>query len=484
LPGPGTQITKDRRHPARRRIAAGAFVLAAALAPPAGGPRAAATPAPPEAEVLTLAQIRAAAPLETYRLERAYYDHLLAVARTLAVQRGAPASVPLAIAGVPPPPRPRLTLDTTDAPCLGPPDAAVRVTVVENLSQIYTQRLDRELQTIRGRFGERVTLCHIAHVQERTHRDSLAAAVAARCAHRQARFWSYRALLLAHLDAQSAAALTDYARELGLDVAAFTACVTDADTRTRVLADVAAARRAGIVRAPVVLIDGLYAGGAESEGTVTALVETALAEHAAVTTSLPESTLPFDVTGIVLLPGRPPEAIVVDRTSGRGRVVAIGDRLTDTAVVAAMRPDAVVIAEDGTHALLPLRRTLDGAVVAPGGATPVPSDRALVREHVATLYLDAGIRATLRASRAAVEAQFSATPLDVDGEHLLKLTGTAHRDLLARLGLEPGDVLMRVNDAWVFAGENTLVAAATGPLPATVVVMRRGFPHLLELVAE
>jgi predicted DsbA family dithiol-disulfide isomerase len=443
-----------------------------------------ATPVPPEPAVLTLPQIRAAAPLETYRLERAYYDHLLAVARTLAVQRGAPASRPLAIAGVPPPPRPRLTLDTTGAPCLGPPDAAVRVTVVENLSQIYTQRLDRELQAIRGRFGDRVALCHVAHVQARTHRHSLAAAVAARCAHRQARFWPYRALLLAHLDAQTAGALTDYARELGLDLAAFAACVADDGSRAEVLADAAAARRAGIVRAPVVLVDDLYAGGVESEGTVTALVETALAERAAATTPLPESTLPFDVTGIVLLPGRPPEAIVVDRASGRGRVVAVGDRLTETAVVAAMRPDALIVVENDTHARLPLRRSLDGAVVSAGGATPVPSDRALVREHVATLRLDAELLAALRASRAAVEAQFSPTPLDVAGKHFLKLTGAAHRDLLARLGLEPGDVLMRVNDAWVFAGDNTLVEAATGPLPATVVVMRRGIPHLLELVTE
>jgi protein-disulfide isomerase/type II secretory pathway component PulC len=422
----------------------------------------------------TVEQLRAASPVEAYLLERAYYDHLLAVARGLAAGKGTPN-----IVGLDPPARPRLNLDLAQAPRLGQADAPVTIAVVEDLAQIHAQRLDAQLQALVRRFGRAVALAHVSWTDPRRP-SSLPAAVAARCADRQDRFWPYRGLVLADVERQDRGALVGHAGKLGLDVAAFRVCLDDAEVRALVERDTALARAAGIMRTPTLLIAGVYAGGAEPAETVAALVESALDAAGAGTGTLPESALPFDVTGILRLPGRQPEAIVVERGADAGRVVTIGDRLDPSTVVNAIVPDAVIVTRGEARERLPLRFRAG----ATPGRSPQPSDRALVRENVSTLTIDDALVARLLAARPEMDAQFTPGSLEVEGKRLLKLTGKEHADLFARLGLEAGDVLMRVNDEWVYQGRNTLVdEIAAGP-SVTLVIVRRGIPRLVELNAE
>ena len=351
----------------------------------------------------------------------------------------------------------------------------MQLVVVENLSQIYSQRLDTELQQLRTRFAEDVALVHIDHIQERTHRHSMVAALAARCAHAQQQFWAYRALLLANLERQTRPDLVQHATALALDRATFESCLDSTETREAVLASVTSARRAGISQAPTVLVNGVYVGGAELAGTVTRLVEAAVGSATNAPPS--DSALPFDVTGIMLLPGRPPEAIVRARNTGQGRIVTIGDRLTEVAVVTAIERDGLLVLNGDTSERLPLRT---GANAEPND-TPLPTDRALVTEHVHSLPVDPALVVEFAEARAGIEAQFTPAALDMDGKRLLKLTGTAHAALLTRIGLEPGDALVRINDAWVFEDDNPLVSALASGTPTTLVVIRRGIPRLIEL---
>ena len=108
------------------------------------------------------------------------------------------------------------------------------------------------------------------------------------------------------------------------------------------------------------------------------------------------------------------------------------------------------------------------------------SDRALVRRNVDVIRIDAELRGLVERRRRRLEDQFSAAPLPVDGERLLKLTGERQRRLLARLGLEAGDVLMRVDDEWVVAGDNPLFERLAGSGATSLVIMRRGIPRLLD----
>jgi protein-disulfide isomerase len=434
---------------------------------------AAAESAPPPA-TFTVEELRAASPVEAYLLERAYYDHLLGVARGLAAGKGTPA-----IVGLDPPARPRLNLDLARAPRLGQSDAPVTITVVEDLAQVYAQRLDAQLQALVRRFGRAVAVAHVSWVDPR-RRSSLPAAIAARCADRQGRFWPYRGLVLADIDHQDREALVGHAGKLGLDAAAFRTCLDGPEVRTLVEGDTARARAAGITRTPTLLIAGVYAGGAEPAETIEALVESAANAAGVGAGALAESTLPFDVTGILRLPGRQPEAIIVPRGADGGRVVTIGDRLDPSTVVSAIVPDAVIVTRGDAKERLPLRFRAG----ATPGRPPQPSDRALVRENVSTLTIDGALVARLVAARPEMDAQFTPGSLEVEGKRLLKLTGSEHAELFARLGLEAGDVLMRVNDEWVYQGRNTLVEKIAAGLPVTLVVVRRGLPRLVELVAE
>jgi len=94
------------------------------------------------------------------------------------------------------------------------------------------------------------------------HAQACLAACAAECAAKQGRFWQYHDVLFenqAHLDRGS---LFRYARDVGLDLDAFRACLDAPETRARVVADVEAGHQAGVKSTPTLFINGRTVQGA------------------------------------------------------------------------------------------------------------------------------------------------------------------------------------------------------------------------------
>jgi type II secretion system protein C len=433
-----------------------------------------------EVSVVPLERVRAASPIQTYRLEAAYHRHLLEVARALAQSEGDAAPGEVRIAGLDEPVRPRLTPDLRDAPREGPPDAAVTVAVYENLAQGYTQRLDPVLRRLRHRWSDDVALVHLDFVHG-PHGTSLPAAVAARCAHAQGRFWPYRARLLADLRAQGPETLRRYAEQEGLDTEAFETCVTGAEAAAAVQAQTAAAQAMGITIAPVALVNGRYVEGAEAATVLSELVEAEMGAGNAARGVSPLSALPLDLTGVLVVPDRPAQAVLVSREDGTAMIVTVGDEIPGGARVVSVHRDEIVVERAGARE----RLVLSGRPPSdPGAEASAVSDRALVTEHVVSLPLAPDLVARIRRERAALERQLTPGDLEVDGTHLLKLTGTDYAAVFERLGLERGDVVMRVNDRWVHEKANRLFATLAQGGPATVVIVRRGIPRLIELHPE
>lgn len=86
------------------------------------------------------------------------------------------------------------------------------------------------------------------------HRRARPAAVAARCADAQARFWPMHDALLTDSGSMADDELLAMARRLGLDEPRFSACLRAADHAAVLDADVAAARAAGIRATPSFII--------------------------------------------------------------------------------------------------------------------------------------------------------------------------------------------------------------------------------------
>lgn len=97
------------------------------------------------------------------------------------------------------------------------------------------------------------------------HAFAVPAAVAARCAGEQGRFWEFREALFAVQATLGSGTYIEQARKHGLDLEAFTACRSDGRQAANVRADLDLARANGITATPSLIIGRLVDGQFEGE---------------------------------------------------------------------------------------------------------------------------------------------------------------------------------------------------------------------------
>jgi protein-disulfide isomerase len=93
-------------------------------------------------------------------------------------------------------------------------------------------------------------------VDAKIHENACGAAIAAECAARQGRGHPYNEILFSNQGALGKEKRTEYAREAGLDLAAFEACVASPEAAEAVARDVAAGAAAGVESTPTFFING------------------------------------------------------------------------------------------------------------------------------------------------------------------------------------------------------------------------------------
>lgn len=170
----------------------------------------------------------------------------------------------------PPTPTPRPTGEpgiVIDGASIGPADAPVTIEIWADyqcpycglFAHAFEPALVREYA---GAGKARITFRDYAFLGA----ESFDAAIAARCADRQGRFWRSHDLLFAaqrgeNQGAFARANLLQLARIAGLDEPAFTACLDDPSVRTAVVDETTEGGRLGVKSTPTLRIVG--AGGAE-----------------------------------------------------------------------------------------------------------------------------------------------------------------------------------------------------------------------------
>ena len=112
--------------------------------------------------------------------------------------------------------------------------------------------------------------------------ESTRAALATECAGEQGRFWEYRATLFQNQRGENRGAFSDtklqgFATGLGLDGAAFGACLADGRYQSRIADDLAAGQAAGVTGTPAFLINGRLLVGAYPYADIAAAIDQALA---------------------------------------------------------------------------------------------------------------------------------------------------------------------------------------------------------------
>ena len=150
---------------------------------------------------------------------------------------------------------PRVTVERTmqDA-ALGPPTAPIELVAFADFQNTEYARFARAFGRIRDTFGDRLRL--VVKNLPALGPSSVAAAEAAQCARAQDTFFPYHDALLVPPGSVTATQFKRVAANLGLDAAAFAACLDGGAMRGAVQQALEEAKRYGLQRSPSFLING------------------------------------------------------------------------------------------------------------------------------------------------------------------------------------------------------------------------------------
>jgi len=223
-----------------------------------------------------------AQPIEKFR---ALIDEQIAAAQALVAQGTAPAKVYEAVQknAVGPAPLETVTVPapTKDNPSRGPQNAKVVIQIFSDFECPFCERVEPTLTALDAAFPGKLRFVWRNHPLP-FHSHAQMAAEAAMEAYRQkgaTAFWKMHDLLFANqkggLERQS---LEQYAQQVGLDVAKFSAALDSGAHRAAIEADVKVAEGAGLSGTPNFAINGYKVSGAQPLTKFKKIVSRALAE--------------------------------------------------------------------------------------------------------------------------------------------------------------------------------------------------------------
>jgi protein-disulfide isomerase len=170
------------------------------------------------------------------------------------------------------PPRQPLEILAAD-PVEGPADALVTLVEFADFQCPFCRQLHPTLRQLRQHYGNRLRIVWKDFPLTQSHPQAFQAAVAARCAHDQGKFWSYHDRLFANQRALRAPALTQHALAEGLDGDRFNACLNASSHATEVRGAIATAARLGLSSTPTSYVNGRMVVGAKPFATFVAIID-------------------------------------------------------------------------------------------------------------------------------------------------------------------------------------------------------------------
>ena len=172
-------------------------------------------------------------------------------------------------------------------PSLGPADAPVTIVEFSDFQCPFCGRASGTVKQIHQRYPKQVRIVYRNLPLEAIHPNSRNAAEAAACADAQGRFWDFHDRLFANQRALAPEDLQRYAKEIGLDTAAFDQCVKDRKSQARVDGDLAAANEAATdagkrgLGTPAFFVNGVLLSGAKPADEFYRLIDAELARAGA-----------------------------------------------------------------------------------------------------------------------------------------------------------------------------------------------------------
>jgi protein-disulfide isomerase len=155
----------------------------------------------------------------------------------------------------------RFSVDAKGSPSLGPATAPVVLVLFSDFQCPYCRGMSTTFKEVSKKYGDKVRLVFRQFPLTNIHPFAQGAAEASLCAAAQSRFWEMHDLLFQNQKSLSVKDLKSYAEKLGLDTAAFNACVDSKRFAPQVREDLRAGASAGTDGTPALYINGRFLNG-------------------------------------------------------------------------------------------------------------------------------------------------------------------------------------------------------------------------------
>jgi protein-disulfide isomerase len=169
-------------------------------------------------------------------------------------------------------PRREVAIEPTD-PSLGRSSAPITLIEFSDFQCPFCQRVAPTLKKLRETYGDKVRIVWKDFPLTQIHPQAFKAGEAAHCAGDQGKYWEYHDRLFANQQSLQPEDLKKHATDLGLDAAAFGACLDTSKYGERVRDGVAQGTRLGVNSTPTIYINGRMLSGAQPYETFVSVID-------------------------------------------------------------------------------------------------------------------------------------------------------------------------------------------------------------------
>jgi protein-disulfide isomerase len=156
---------------------------------------------------------------------------------------------------------PKVEIATGDLEPRGPANAPITLIAFSDYECPYCKRAETTVEEVLKAYPDKIRYYHRDFPLD-FHANARPAAMAARCANEQGKFWAYRTALFTSADL-SADRLKAIADEIGLDRTKFDACVASDKLAAAIDKDMADAATVGVNGTPAFFVNGRMLSGAQ-----------------------------------------------------------------------------------------------------------------------------------------------------------------------------------------------------------------------------
>lgn len=160
-----------------------------------------------------------------------------------------------------------------EGPARGPADAPITVVEFSDYQCPFCKSAEAVVSQVLERYPTQVRVEFRQFPLDNLHPQARLAAEAALCAADQGQYWTYHEALFRNSPKLEKAQLESYASQIGLDRAAFDACLAEKRHAAHVDADVAAGKAAGVAGTPAFYVNGLPVSGGRSLAQFAAVID-------------------------------------------------------------------------------------------------------------------------------------------------------------------------------------------------------------------